>query len=99
MPPVCRAETDLLPALCPPQTSPTLQLVTPVAGSAVPPARYGHAAGLVDGQVMVIFGGTASTGVLNDLWEYDISKNSWRSMNPSMCARVRAGAPLDHWRV
>jgi hypothetical protein len=48
-----------------------------------PPARFGHAAGIVNGQVMIIFGGSGAAGVLNDIWQFDIAGFQWRQLSPS----------------
>jgi len=53
------------------------------AGSTPPPARttFGSA---WDGSGMVIFGGNPVTGfLLNDLWRYSVTANSWAQLNPS----------------
>ena len=67
-----------------------------VRNGVAPPARYGHAAGLVNGETMVIFGGSGAGGALNDLWSFDISMNTWKQLQPgtrpcdslTVCLRV-----------
>jgi Galactose oxidase, central domain len=49
-----------------------------------PPPRFGHAAGIVNGQVMIIFGGSGVAGVLNDIWQFDIAGYQWRQLSPSV---------------
>lgn len=54
-----------------------------VKGGVAPQARYGHAAALVDGNTMVIFGGTSQGLPMSDLWAYDVSTSTWRALAPS----------------
>jgi len=68
-------------------------LISPVDG-VVPPARYGHAAGLVNGETMVIFGGTGAAGALGDLWSYDISLRTWKRLSPMGVGPTAMSAPL-----
>jgi hypothetical protein len=66
--------------------SPWVQLQT---STPQPPARYGHAAGFIEGNQFLVFGGTAQGPngplLLNDLWQFDEHTKTWYALSPGTC--------------
>ncbi len=57
--------------------------ITPLDGDA--PVARSNAAAIYDGQNhrMIVFGGEASSGHLNDVWSFDLNANRWLEITPS----------------
>jgi hypothetical protein len=57
--------------------------LTPASGNA--PAPRVNAAAIYDSlnHRLIIFGGKAATGDLNDVWAFDLKNNSWSSLTPA----------------
>ena len=49
---------------------------TSTGRSVIPPARYGHAAAM-SGDIMLVYGGRIWNDEVGDLWQYNISDNTW----------------------
>ena len=47
-----------------------------------PEGRFGHTANRI-GDSMFVFGGTSKTGMMNDLWEFSLSRSTWVKLTPS----------------
>jgi len=48
-----------------------------------PSGRIGHAATLIPGNKMLVFGGNTDRSMLNDLFVYNIDSKTWTKLNPS----------------
>jgi len=65
----------------PPTATPWMQFT--VWNGVQPSGRYGHTAGMVNGETMVVFGGVGKSGPLNDLWAFDLATvQMWRQLKP-----------------
>ena len=56
--------------------------ITPTQGEAPEARRYGGAIYDPVERRVIIFGGTGNSGLLNDLWAFNVRTNSWKKLEP-----------------
>ena len=61
----------------------TWRNITPSQGQAPEPRRNGTVVYDPVGKRIIIFGGVGASGLLNDLWAFDLRTSSWNRLNPT----------------
>ena len=78
-------------------TSSSWSYVPPAQGSKVPKGRYGHAAVVSNGAIIVYGGrgGKAGADLYGDMWSFDIATSTWTELSaPPMASRFGHGMTL-----